>query len=183
VSKSLNEDATLTFAAADFSSKFTDPEGSSLSSIKILSLPTAGTLKNTGTNVVAGLVVTAGQIGQLTYSRAANENGDATFTVSGSDGDLSSEAAVVTLTVVPVNDAPSATIPTVTLVPVGTTLNPSLAGPLNFKSVAASAETPRSWRRWWTTDRCMFRPIPERTGRRVRACGTGTAWRSRPMVR
>ncbi len=140
VSKSLNEDATLTFAAADFSSKFTDPESSSLSSIKILSLPTAGTLKNTGTNVVAGLVVTAGQIGQLTYSRTANENGDATFTVSASDGDLSSEAAVVTVTVVPVNDAPSATIPTVTLVPVGTTLNPSLAGPMNFKSVAASAD-------------------------------------------
>ena len=147
VSKSLNEDATLTFAVSDFynsvtpaTSKFSDPEGSGLSSVKVLSLPTAGLLKNTGTNVVAGLVVTAGQIGQLTYARAANENGDATFTVSASDGDLSSEAAVVTLSVVAVNDAPSATIPTVTLVPVGDTLNVSLAGPLNFKSVAASAD-------------------------------------------
>ena len=146
VSKSLNEDTTLTFAVSDFytvtpaTSKFSDPEGSGLSSVKVLSLPTAGLLKNTGTNVVAGLVVTAGQIGQLTYARAANENGDATFTVSASDGDLSSEAAVVTVSVVAVNDAPSATIPTVTLVPAGDTLNVSLAGPLNFKSVAASAD-------------------------------------------
>ena len=92
--------------------------------------------------MVAGLVVTAGQIGQLTYARALNENGEATFTVGGSDGELSSEAAVVTLTVVPVNDAPSATIPTETLVPVGDTRidpvagNPALA---NWKSVASSA--------------------------------------------
>jgi large repetitive protein len=143
VRKSLNEDATLTFSMGDFSTQFTDPENSGLSSLKILSLPTAGTLKNSGTNVVADLVVNAGQIGQLTYARAANENGDATFTVSSSDGDLSSEAAVVTLTVVPVNDAPSATIPTETLVPVGDTLlnpvagNPALA---NWKSVASSAD-------------------------------------------
>jgi uncharacterized lipoprotein YbaY len=145
VSKSLNEDTTLTFGLADFdtgipaTSKFSDPEGSGLSSLKVLSLPTAGLLKNTGTNVVAGLVVTRAEIGQLTYARAANENGDATFTVSASDGDLSSEAAVVTVSVVAVNDAPSATIPTVTLVPVGE-LNMSLAGPLNLQSVASSAD-------------------------------------------
>jgi hypothetical protein len=145
VSKSLNEDTTLTFELADFdtgipaTSKFSDPEGSGLSSLKVLSLPTAGLLKNTGTNVVAGLVVTRAEIGQLTYARAANENGDATFTVSASDGDLSSEAAVVTVSVVAVNDAPSATIPTVTLVPVGE-LNISLAGPLNLQSVASSAD-------------------------------------------
>jgi hypothetical protein len=142
VRKSLNEDATLTFSMGDFSTQFTDPENSGLSSLKILSLPTAGTLKNSGTNAVAGLVVNAGQIGQLTYARAANENGDATFTVSSSDGDLSSEAAVVTLTVVPVNDAPSATIPTETLVPVGETLNVATGVPAlaNWKSVASSAD-------------------------------------------
>ena len=170
VSKSLNEDATLTFAAADFSSKFTDPENSLLSSIKILSLPTAGTLKNDGTNAVAGLVVPAGQIGLLTYSRAANENGDATFTVSGSDGGLSSEAAVVTLTVVPVNDAPSATIPTVTLVPVGDTLNVSLAGPLNLKSVASSA------------DASKLAAVVD-NGQIYVSANSGTSWAARESIR
>ncbi|MFM8880598.1 MAG: tandem-95 repeat protein, partial [Verrucomicrobiota bacterium] len=93
VSVKVNEDATLTLASTDFSTKFTDPEGTAISSIKVLTLPTAGTLKNDGTNAVAGLVVPAGQINKLTYSRSADDNGDATFTVSGSDGDLSSDAA------------------------------------------------------------------------------------------
>ena len=143
VSLKVNEDATLTFASADFSSKFTDPDligFNTFSSIKVLTLPTAGTLKNDGTNAVAGLVVPQGQINKLTYSRTADENGDATFTVSGSDGDLSSEAAVVTVSVVAVNDAPSAKIPTQTLVPVGDSLTQRLAGPLNLKAVAASAD-------------------------------------------
>jgi photosystem II stability/assembly factor-like uncharacterized protein len=154
VTKSINEDNTLTFALADFytvtpaTSKFSDPEGAALSSLKILSLPTAGTLKNKGpgvdaTNVVAGLVLTSAQIGQLTYSRTNNDNGDATFTVSASDGDFSSDSAVVTVSVVAVNDAPTATIPTTTLVPAGDTLN--VAGAVapanaNWKSVASSAD-------------------------------------------
>ena len=141
-SKDLNEDSILTWAASDFASKYADPEGSGLSSIKILSLPSAGVLKFTGTNVVAGLVVITSQIDQLTYHPETQENGNATFTVSVSDGDLSSEASVVTLAVAPVNDAPSATIPTVTLIPVGSTLN-AVTGPTspaNWKSVAASAD-------------------------------------------
>lgn len=141
-SKDLNEDSILTFAASDFASKYVDPEGSGLSSIKILSLPSAGVLKFTGTNVVAGLVVITSQMDRLTYHPATNENGNTTFTVSVSDGDLSSEAAVVTLAVAPVNDAPSASIPTVTLIPVGSTLN-AVTGPpspANWKSVAASAD-------------------------------------------
>ena len=150
VSKSANEDATLTFAMSDFytgtpaTSKFSDPDLSALSKIKIVSLPTAGTLKNSGAAVAVGLELAAGQIGQLTYSRLANENGDATFTVSGSDGDLWSDAAVVTVSLTAVNDAPSATIPTTTLVPAGTTLASVggivAPGTANYKAVASSQD-------------------------------------------
>ena len=48
--------------------------------------------------------------------------------------------AVVTLSVVPVNDAPSAKIPTLTLVPVATDLTNRIEGPLNFKSVISSPD-------------------------------------------
>ena len=148
VSKSGNEDATLTFAMSDFytgtasTSKFSDPDGSALSKIKIVSLPTVGTLKNSGAAVAVGLELAAGQIGQLTYTRPANENGDATFTVSGSDGDTWSDAAVVTVSVTAVNDAPSATIPTTTLVPAGTTLASAGTAPgtANYKAVASSPD-------------------------------------------
>ena len=136
----LNEDATVNLAATDFSAKFSDPDGQSLDGIKIISLPTAGTLKHGATNAAAGLVLSAAQIPSLSYSRAANDNGDATFAVTASDGGLSSAEAVVTLSVVPVNDAPSAKIPTLTLVPVATDLTNRIVGPLNFKSVVSSPD-------------------------------------------
>jgi large repetitive protein len=135
-----NEDTTNSLSSASFSAKFSDPDGGSLTSIKIISLPTAGTLKHGATNAAAGLVLTTSQIPDLSYYRPANDNGDATFTVTASNGAASSGEAVVTLSVVPVNDAPTATIPTLTLVPVATDLTSRLAGPLNFKSVVSSPD-------------------------------------------
>ena len=134
-----NEDTTNSLSAASFSAKFSDPDGGSLTSIKIISLPTAGTLKHGATNAAAGLVLTTNQIPELTYYRPANDNGDATFTVTASRGAVSSGEAVVTLSVVPVNDAPTATIPTLTLVPVATDPT-NRFGPLNFKSVVSSPD-------------------------------------------
>ena len=135
-----NEDTTHNFLAASFTAKFSDPDGGSLTSIKIISLPTAGTLKHGATNAATGLELTTIRISELSYSRPANDNGDATFTVTASNGAVSSGEAVVTLSVVPVNDAPTATIPTLTLVPVATDLTSRLAGPLNFKSVVSSPD-------------------------------------------
>jgi len=140
VTISLNEDETVNLTAASFTSKFNDPDGQSLDGIKIISLPTAGTLKHGATNAAAGLVLSVAQIPSLSYSRSANDNGDATFTVTASDGGLSSGEAVVTLSVVPVNDAPSAKIPTLTLVPVATDLTPAIVGTRNFKSVVSSPD-------------------------------------------
>ena len=145
----LSEDESITLTNTVFAAKFSDPDaGQSLSSIKLISLPTAGTLTvitnppGTGTtNAVAGQVFTVAELAQLKYARSANDNGDATFSVTASDGGLSSEAAVVTISVAALNDAPSAKIPTLTLVPVGDTLTNSAAvGLLNFKSVALSPD-------------------------------------------
>ncbi|MFM8531678.1 MAG: tandem-95 repeat protein, partial [Ilumatobacteraceae bacterium] len=138
----LDEDTSVVLSSANFAAKFNDPDGQPFVGIKVLSLPTAGTLKHGATNAAEGLELTAAQIAGLSYSRAANENGEATFTVSGSDGGASSGPAVVTLSVVPVNDAPSATIPTVTQIPAGDTLNVVAGGApasANWKSLAASA--------------------------------------------
>ncbi|MBM4098128.1 MAG: tandem-95 repeat protein, partial [Planctomycetes bacterium] len=138
----LDEDTSVVLSSANFAAKFNDPDGQPFVGIKVLSLPTAGTLKHGATNAAEGLELTAEQIAGLSYSRAANENGEATFTVSGSDGGSSSGPAVVTLSVVPVNDAPSATIPTVTQIPAGDTLNVVAGGApasANWKALAASA--------------------------------------------
>jgi hypothetical protein len=54
-------------------------------------------------------VIPAANLGNLTYVPAANENGAKTFTVTASDGTLSSAAATVTMTLAAVNDAPGIT--------------------------------------------------------------------------
>jgi len=145
-SKSENEDAVMTFLSADFTSKYTDLDagGATLTAIKILTLPTVGVLKNTTTNAVVGLELTTNQITGLTYSRGTDLFGDDSFTVSGSDGTRTSLPAVVTLTVVPVNDAPSATIPALTQKYVGqslTNITPVLFDSVDaWKSVASSSD-------------------------------------------
>ena len=145
-SKSENEDVVITFLPADFTSKYTDLDagGATLTAIKILTLPTVGVLKNTTTNAVIDLVLTTAQITNLSYTRGADLFGDDSFTVSGSDGTRTSLPAVVTLTVVPVNDAPSATIPALTQKYVGqnlTGITPVLLDSVNaWKSVASSSD-------------------------------------------
>ncbi|MSU31558.1 MAG: tandem-95 repeat protein [Pedosphaera sp.] len=142
-SKSLNEDSTLVFASDDFSSKYTDfdTNGVTLASIKIQSLPTVGVLKNATTNAVVGLELTTSQIGGLTYNRGLNLNGEESFTVSASDGTRWSAPAVVTLIVVPVNDAPSVTIPALTQKYVGQNLATNANLPLvAWKSVSSSSD-------------------------------------------
>ena len=101
------EDTTFTFTAADFTGAYTDPESTALASITVATLPATGLLKLSGTNVTASQVITAANLGNLTYVPAANENGAKTFTVTASDGGLSSGTATVTLTLAAVNDAPT----------------------------------------------------------------------------
>jgi|GEM_PF-5304619 len=110
----LNEDASYTFQASDFG--FYDPDGNSLSSISIESIPATGSLKQGSTVIAAGATVLANDISQLTYTPVGNANGTgyASFSFKVKDngaGTLSSATAnTLTFDVSAVNDAPTATI-------------------------------------------------------------------------
>ncbi len=105
------EDTTFTFTAANFTGAYADIESTPLASITIATLPATGTLKLSGTNVTASQVITAANLANLTYEPALNENGAKTFTVTASDGALSSAAATVTVTLTAMPEAPVNTVP------------------------------------------------------------------------
>jgi hypothetical protein len=81
--------ATHIFTLANFTTETTpayqDPEGDALSTIKILSLPSTGTLKLNGVDVVLNQLITAGQLttGNLTY--VSNGDGNFLFQFDASD--------------------------------------------------------------------------------------------------
>jgi hypothetical protein len=114
----INEDASKTFAAADFG--FSDVNGDALAAVKITTLPTAGTLTNNGMAVMAGQVVSSADIaaGHLVFTPAANANGTAyanfSFQVQDNGGtanggiNLDASPNTISLNVTPVNDAPVA---------------------------------------------------------------------------
>ena len=114
ISKSVSEDTTLTFAAKDFTDAFSDTDGHTLKSVKIVTVPDAthGVLKakvgsaTTVTTVVAGNTVVAANLGTLAFEPVMNFNGSASFTfkVTDSSDAESSAAATVTITVNAVND-------------------------------------------------------------------------------
>ena len=76
-----------------------DVDGNALTYI-VLSLPTHGTLSGSAPN--------------LTYTPAANYNGNDNFTFKANDGTVDSNTATISITVTPVNDAPVANDKTVT---------------------------------------------------------------------
>ncbi|NKI75388.1 DUF4347 domain-containing protein [Dickeya sp. CFBP 2040] len=118
VSKTFNEDTAQTFSAADFG--FSDVDsGNTLQSITIVTAPIAGELfidansdgvRDSGDTLLGdGAVVSAANIGKLTFRPTANANGAgyASFTWKVSDGTaLSANTGTMTLNVTPVNDAP-----------------------------------------------------------------------------
>ena len=109
------EDTTLTFTAANFTGAYSDPESPVLSSITVVTPPATGVLKLSVTAVTAGQIIPAATLANLTYVPAAHENGAKTFTVTASDGDLSSSVSTVTMNLVAVNDAPVANTQSVTV--------------------------------------------------------------------
>jgi large repetitive protein len=88
------EDTVLTVPAPGVLANDTDPDGTTLTAV-LESGPTHGTLA-LNTN------------GSFTYTPSANYNGPDTFTYQASDGTARSNPATVTITVTPVNDAPTA---------------------------------------------------------------------------
>ena len=100
---------TYTFSSTDF--PFTDDMGDTLSSVKIVTLPSEGTLTLSGTAITSGELpqtVGAAQIGTLKYVPPANESGlvSASFTFRVNDGTDDSVATyTMTVNVMAVNDA------------------------------------------------------------------------------
>ena len=106
-----NEDTAYTFAASDFGFNDTDT-GDTLASVKVTTLPAAGTgtLALSGTAVTLNQEVTKAQIdaNSLTYTPPANANGTgyASFGFKVNDGtDESAAAYTMTINVTAVNDA------------------------------------------------------------------------------
>ena len=89
---STNEDTPLTVTAPGVLANDTDIDGDALTA-QLLAVPANGTL-------------TLNSNGSFTYTPAANYNGPDSFTYRASDGTGSSNTATVTITVIPVNDAP-----------------------------------------------------------------------------
>jgi hypothetical protein len=121
------ENVAYVIPTADFG--FTDPNDSpanNLLSVKIATLPGAGTLTDNGTNVTAGQYVSASDIagGKLVFTPAANASGTAyanlTFQVRDDGGtlsggvDLDDTARTLTFNVTHVNQAPAGSSNTVT---------------------------------------------------------------------
>ena len=123
-SRTILEDASYTFATADFG--FADSNGNTLAGVRISTLPAAGTLfldsdgagGNAPVAVIAGQTIAVAEIaaGHLTFVPAADANGAAygsfTFQVQDDGGvvnggvDLDQSPNGFTITVTPVNDAP-----------------------------------------------------------------------------
>ncbi|PJE01524.1 MAG: hypothetical protein CK429_35370 [Mycobacterium sp.] len=102
------EDTPYTFTPADFG--FIDGDaGDTLQAVRIDTLPTAGMLELNSTPVTVGQVIAASHIAGLTFTPAANANGNgyASLTFSVSDGTaFDATPNSLTFNVTPVNDAP-----------------------------------------------------------------------------
>ncbi|NTX88885.1 retention module-containing protein [Pseudomonas sp. UMA643] len=114
-SASLDEDSSHSFSAADFAFNDTDA-GQHLQAVRIDSLPGAGSLTFDGVAVVPGQVIAAADLGKLTFTPAANDNGapyaSFGFSVQDSAGAFDGASHTFTLDVTPVDD-PSVLLPNV----------------------------------------------------------------------
>lgn len=126
---SINEDQVYSFAEEDFG--FSDADDNAFIGVRITSLPTAGDLTLDGTVVVAGQEIAVEDIAQLSFTPAANANGDGYSSFSfqvkdngldDNDGranstDLDPSPNMIVFDVTPVNDAPTGSSLVVDLAP------------------------------------------------------------------
>ncbi|MFQ6371367.1 Ig-like domain-containing protein, partial [Shewanella sp. YIC-542] len=112
------EDTAYTLSIADFN--YHDADGDGLANIRIESLPSNGSLLLNGNRVSPGQEITAGDItrGALKFIPADNAHGDtySLFSFSVSDGtDYSDLSGTVSINVAPINDAPTVSGGTITV--------------------------------------------------------------------
>ncbi|MEM7119265.1 MAG: tandem-95 repeat protein [Chloroflexota bacterium] len=104
------EDSPLNFSAGLFTPHFEDPDGDTLTEIKIETLPANGLLKLDNLPVMAGHLIPADQINLLTFEPAENWFGTTAFDWNGKDDEVyPAIGGTVTISVTPENDPPTLT--------------------------------------------------------------------------
>ena len=97
------EDTSVTLTQSFFEDNF--DSSNTLTKIKIIELPTKGTLKKGIENIQINQEINASDLGTVSFSPNTNENGTTTFKWIGNDL-TDSDAITVTITITPVNDPP-----------------------------------------------------------------------------
>ena len=141
----MDEDTEYPFGSVDFAFTDTDSEDE-LVSVKVVTLPAAGSLALDGAAVTANDVVAVADISKLKYTPAANAHGSgyASFTFKVSDG-VSESASVNTLTInVTAVDDPASGLDITGTVRVGQTLTADTS-----KIVDADGLTSPNYRYQW----------------------------------
>jgi gliding motility-associated-like protein len=106
-----NEDYTLPLTAAAFAAAYNDPDGDALSAVRILSLPSNGSLVLQSDPVAIGQEVPHSLLDNMAFVPATNWNGNTGFDWSAADGmAYSAGPAHTDLRIAPVNDAPHITL-------------------------------------------------------------------------
>ncbi|HAA17030.1 MAG TPA: hypothetical protein DCE41_37085 [Cytophagales bacterium] len=104
----VEEDGTLALSQAQFVGAFTLISGDPLNTVRISTLPSNGTLQVSGTTLSAGDVIDAPDLDGLAYVPNADYNGEDSFTWNAEGvGTFAASDANYTITVTPVNDAPT----------------------------------------------------------------------------
>ena len=140
-----DEDTEYPFTSADFA--FTDTDsGDGLVSVKVVTLPAAGSLALDGAAVTAGQVIGTSDLGRLRYTPVANAHGSgyASFTFKVSDG-VSESASANTMTInVTAVDDPASGLDITGTIRVGQTLTADTS-----KIVDADGLTSPNYRYQW----------------------------------
>ena len=105
ITKSSTGFLPIPFTVADFTSKYTDPDGDPLVKVRIQTLPPDGVLKLNGIPVTINQEIPVADLAKLTFEPALNWSGTTNFTWNGSDGDVyATSPANTALTVIAPSD-------------------------------------------------------------------------------
>ena len=109
IEKSGSEDFNVNFTISDFTSAFTDEDGDTLTTVKIVSLPGNGDLYLNSTLVTEGQEISKSDLNNLEFRPKANWYGDTEFDYNAFDGtNWAEDSAIVYITISSVNDKPVA---------------------------------------------------------------------------
>ncbi|MBF0159329.1 MAG: VCBS repeat-containing protein [Magnetococcales bacterium] len=112
-SKSGDNGRDITFTSSDFSSRFSDVDGDSLTKVQITSLPDNGTLTLNGSAVTVAQQISSSSLGNLLFTPKTGWSGQTSWTWKGFDGsEWSTSPATVSVTINPASNGNAPTAPT-----------------------------------------------------------------------